>query len=306
MAFGYRLTIDKFNEYAQELARKIIPDDSVDAGLKTLLGEIIATDQSTQQLIEVQRERIAKAKDALAKVSTSDVKHLIAVIDFLVKKSVWAFGGDGWAYDIGYGGVDHVLASGKNVNVLVLDTEVYSNTGGQSSKSTPMGAVAKFAAGGKPTIKKDMGLIAMSYGYIYVARVAIGANQNQTVKAFIEAENYDGPSLLLCYSHCINHGFDMVKGCEAQKLAVESGHWPLYRYNPERLKVGQNPLQLDSRKPRIQFREFAERESRFQILLRSRPAEAQHLLALAQQDVDERWNLLSQMAEMHYEPEEVF
>ena len=296
VAFGYRLTVDKFNVYATELSNKIIADGAAPAELKKLLGEIIDADQSTQQLIEEQRGRIDRAKAELLKVQGDDAKELLTIIDYLVKKSVWAFGGDGWAYDIGYGGLDHVLASGKNVNILVLDTEVYSNTGGQSSKATPMGAVAKFAASGKPTVKKDMAMIAMSYGYIYVARVAIGANQNQAVKAFIEAEAYDGPSLVLCYSHCINHGINMMKGSEEQKLAVESGHWPLYRYNPDLAATGKNPLTLDSKEPSIPLSDYVYKENRYKILQRSNPEVSKKLIEQAQQSVTAKFNMLKHLA----------
>jgi pyruvate-ferredoxin/flavodoxin oxidoreductase len=298
LAFGMRLTVDKFNGYAKEISRKIMADGSCGAELKTLLGEILNANQSTQALIEVQRERVAKAKAELAKNSSADAKELLTVVDYLVKKSVWAFGGDGWAYDIGYGGLDHVLACGKNVNVLVLDTEVYSNTGGQSSKSTPMGAVAKFAASGKPTFKKDLAMIAMSYGYIYVARVALGANQNQTVKAFMEAEAYDGPSLVLAYSHCINHGIDMIDGNEEQKRAVESGHWPLYRYNPDLAIQGKNPLQMDSKDPTISLAEYVYNENRYKILQRSNPEASMQFIDTAQKAIVAKLKMLKQMASM--------
>ena len=198
-------------------------------------------------------------------------KQLFSVADYLVKKSVWILGGDGWAYDIGYGGLDHVLATGNNVNVLVLDTEVYSNTGGQASKSTPMGAVALFAASGKPMNKKDLGMISMTYGNIYVATVAMGANPAQTVKAFTEAEAYDGPSLIIAYSHCIAHGIDMTNGMLEQRDAVASGHFPLYRYNPLLTKEGKNPLQLDSKAPTMKFSEHALKENRFRILTKTQP-----------------------------------
>lgn len=296
LAFGMRLTVDKFNQYAQELAKKMMTDGAVSAELKTLLGEILAADQSNQILIEVQRERVAKAKTELAKTTTTDTQELLTLIDYLVVKSVWAFGGDGWAYDIGYGGLDHVLACGKNVNVMVLDTEVYSNTGGQASKATPMGAVAKFAASGKPTIKKDMGMIAMSYGYVYVARVALGANQNQTVKAFMEAEAYNGPSLVLCYSHCIAHGIDMVQGYQGQKLAVESGHWPLYRYNPALAVEGKNPLTLDSKDPSIPLTDYVYKENRYKMLQRSNPEASKMLVEHAQGSVSARFKMLKQLA----------
>jgi pyruvate-ferredoxin/flavodoxin oxidoreductase len=297
-AFGMRLTVDKFNQFAIELSKKIIADGAVDTGLKNLLGEMINADQSTQLLIEEQRGRVAKAKESLPKCASSDGKLLLPIIDYLVKKSVWAFGGDGWAYDIGYGGLDHVLAAGKNVNILVLDTEVYSNTGGQASKATPMGAVAKFAAGGKPTIKKDMGMIAMSYGYIYVAKIAIGANQNQAVKAFVEAENYNGPSLLLCYSHCINQGINMTTGYNEHKLAVESGHWPLYRYNPALADAGKNPLVIDSKDPTIPLTDYVYNENRYKILQRSNPEASKMLIDHAQASVAAKFKMLKQLASL--------
>jgi len=296
VAFGYRLTVDKFTEYATELAKKFMADGAASAELKTVLGEILAADQSTQELIEEQRGRIAKATEELNKLDSADAKQLVSLIDYLVQKSVWAFGGDGWAYDIGYGGVDHVLAQGQNVNILVMDTEVYSNTGGQSSKATPMGAVAKFAASGKPTGKKDMAMIAMSYGYIYVARIAMGANQNQAVKAIMEAEAYNGPSLILAYSHCINHGIAMVKGNDEQKLAVESGHWPLYRYNPALASEGKNPLVLDSKDPTVALSDYVYNENRYKMLQRSNPEVSKKLIDTAQENVKAKFKLLKQMA----------
>ncbi len=217
-----------------------------------------------------------------------------------VKKSVWIVGGDGWAYDIGYGGLDHVLASGRNVNVLVLDTEVYSNTGGQMSKSTPLGAVAKFAAAGKPLPKKDMGMIFMTYGNIYVARVAMGYNDLQTVRAFIEADAYDGPSIIMAYSHCIAHGIAMHKGMEEQKAAVESAHYVLFRYNPVLALQNQNPLKLDSKAPSIAYEEFAYRETRFKMLTKSMPGRAGELIKQAQQATNARWNMYEGWANMKY------
>ncbi|HER19659.1 MAG TPA: pyruvate:ferredoxin (flavodoxin) oxidoreductase, partial [Chromatiales bacterium] len=207
---------------------------------------------------------------------------------------VWIVGGDGWAYDIGFGGLDHVLASGRNVNVLVLDTEVYSNTGGQASKATPTGAVAKFAAGGKPTPKKDLGKIAMDYGYVYVAQVAMGASDGQTLKAFIEAESYDGPSIIIAYSHCIAHGIDMSQGLEQQKLASDAGHWPLYRYDPRLELEGKNPLQLDSKPPKIPMKEYMYNENRYRMLTQSKPEVAEKLLEAAQANVNARWEHLRQ------------
>jgi pyruvate-ferredoxin/flavodoxin oxidoreductase len=220
----------------------------------------------------------------------------MSLADYLVKKSVWIMGGDGWAYDIGYGGLDHVLASGKNVNVLVLDTEVYSNTGGQASKSTPRGAVAKFAAAGKTMPKKDLGLIAMTYGNIYVAKVAMGANDLQTLKAFIEAEAYNGPSLIIAYSHCIAHGIDMSTGMKNQKAAVDSGHWPLFRYNPDLTKEGKNPFKLESKGLKIPFKDYAYLETRYKMLTKSHPDLAAKLLLEAQADTETTWKTYEQMA----------
>jgi len=213
-----------------------------------------------------------------------------------VKRSVWIMGGDGWAYDIGYGGLDHVLASGKNVNVLVLDTEVYSNTGGQMSKSTNRGAVAKFAAAGKSTAKKDLGLMAMMYKNVYVARVAMGANDAQTVRAFIEAEAYDGPSLIIAYSHCIAHGIDMARGMTDQKIAVETGYFPLFRYNPELMKESKNPFKLDSKAPKGALTDFTSIETRFNVLTKINPERAKELLKLAEEDVKVRWAIYEQFA----------
>jgi pyruvate-ferredoxin/flavodoxin oxidoreductase len=221
---------------------------------------------------------------------------LVPVADYLVRKAVWVVGGDGWAYDIGYGGLDHVLASGRNIKVLVVDTEVYSNTGGQASKSTPMGAVAKFAASGKPGMKKDLGMISMTYGNIYVATVALGANPSQCVKAFAEAEAYDGPAIIIAYSHCIAHGIDMTSGMQGQKEAVSSGHFPLYRYNPELTAQGKNPLVLDSKAPTMKFSEHAMKENRFRLLTQTNPAHAGELMARADKLVLAKFDLLSKLA----------
>jgi len=222
----------------------------------------------------------------------------LSVADYLVRKSVWGLGGDGWAYDIGYGGLDHVLASGADVNLLVLDTEVYSNTGGQMSKSTPRAAVAKFAAAGKPRPKKDLGLLSMTYGNIYVANVAMGANPNQTVKAFVEAEAYPGPSLIIAYSHCIAHGYNLAHGYEHQKQAVASGYWPLYRFDPRLKEQGKNPLQLDSKAPTFDFEEYAYGENRYRSLRQSKPEVAAELLKLAKDDAAERYALMEQLAKL--------
>jgi pyruvate-ferredoxin/flavodoxin oxidoreductase len=292
---GMRLTVDKQTEYARELL----------AGFEKELGselvnQLLNADQSNEEGIEAQRGRVAQLKDKLAKSSDSRAKDLVSLADSLVKKSVWIIGGDGWAYDIGYGGLDHVLASGRNVNILVLDTEVYSNTGGQASKSTPRAAVAKFAMGGKGLPKKDLGLIAMSYGYVYVARVAMGANDQQTLRAFLEAEAYDGPSLIIAYSHCIAHGYDMAHGLEQQKLAVQSGHWPMYRYDPRLAEMGQNPLLIESKEPTISISQYAYNETRYKMLTQIDEARAEKLMKEAQHDAKARWTLYHQMAAMHY------
>ena len=292
---GMRLTLDKQNEYARELVerlRKKIGDE--------LAEGLLEADQSTEAGIEAQRERVAELKAKLQKAKEPEARDLLSIADSLVKKSVWILGGDGWAYDIGYGGLDHVLASGRNVNVLVVDTEVYSNTGGQASKATPLAAVAKFAAGGKPTPKKDLGMMAMTYGNVYVAEVAIGANDAQTVRAFMEAESYDGPSLIIAYSHCIAHGIDMTKGLEQQDLAVKSTYWPLYRYDPRLKDEGKNPFQLDSKKPRkpISLADYAYNENRYRMLLQSKPEAAEALMDAAQEAVNERWHWYEQMTKM--------
>ncbi len=288
---GMRLALDRQIEYARQLVSHF--QDLIGADLAIALLE---ADQSDESGIEAQRRRVAELKAKLAGVNLPAARDLLSLADVLVKKSVWIVGGDGWAYDIGYGGLDHVLASGYNVNVLVLDTEVYSNTGGQASKATPRGAVAKFASGGKTSSKKDLGLMAISYGNIYVAQVAMGANDAQTVKAFLEAEAYEGPSLIIAYSHCIAHGIDMGKGMSQQKLAVESGYWLLYRYNPALKGEGKNPLQLDCKEPKIPLKDYIYNEARYRMLLQSDPKVAAKLLAEAQEVVKERWHFYEQMA----------
>ncbi len=289
---GMRLTADKLHDYALILVKELVPE---------MYDAFANANQSSQANVEEQRERKYALVDKLKTLRPSDkVTALINVADFLVKKSVWSIGGDGWAYDIGFGGLDHVLASGRNINLLVLDTEVYSNTGGQMSKSTPRGAVAKFAAGGKPGGKKDLGLMMMSYGSVYVAQVAIGASNNQTVKAMVEAERFNGPSLLICYSHCIAHGIDMSLGNTQEDKAVKSGHWLLYRYNPDLIEQGKNPLQLDSKAPSIPFEEYAYAENRYRSLIGQNPEKAKSLIKQAQIDCDRRWNLYSQLAKMDY------
>ncbi|TFH01769.1 MAG: pyruvate:ferredoxin (flavodoxin) oxidoreductase [Calditrichales bacterium] len=288
---GFRLTIDKHTEYAREMLTRM----SAEVG-QELVNSIISADQSDEAGIYAQRERVETLKNKLAKNSSDTAKQLLSLADSLVKKSVWIMGGDGWAYDIGYGGLDHVLASGKNVNILVLDTEVYSNTGGQMSKATPRGAVAKFAASGKPGKRKDLGKMAIAYGNVYVAQVAMGASDLQTVKAFMEAEAYDGPSIIIAYSHCIAHGINMRFGLDQQKLAVESGYWPLYRYNPDAAVDGNNPFTLDSKEPKIPLRNYAYNETRYKMLTKTHPELAQKLMELAQGDVNEKWQYYSDLA----------
>jgi pyruvate-ferredoxin/flavodoxin oxidoreductase len=288
---GMRLSIDKHNEFAKELLK----------GLSSQVGEQLANDilnanQSDEAGIHEQRERVKTLKDKLSKIKSPEAVNLLNVADYLVKKSVWIMGGDGWAYDIGYGGLDHVLASGKNVNILVLDTEVYSNTGGQMSKSTMLGAVAKFAASGKPVGKKDLGMLAMNYGHVYVAKVAMGANDTQTLRAILEAESYDGPSIIIAYSHCIAHGINMTKALENQKAAVDSAHWVLFRYDPRNAEQGKNPLKLDSGAPKIKFEDYAYKETRYKMLTKSEPEHAAELLVKAQEFINEKWKLYDALA----------
>ncbi len=290
--FGFRLTIDKLHDFALELIAKIYPNRA---------EEFKLAPQATQAEIEAMRAKVEELKRELAKHSSPEAKHLLAVADYLVKKSVWIVGGDGWAYDIGFGGLDHVLASGRNVNLLVLDTEVYSNTGGQMSKSTPLGATAQFASGGRPIGKKDLGLEMMALGNVYVARVAMGASANQTVKAFAEAESYDGPSLIIAYSHCIAHGIDMAHGLNEQEKAVDSGHWIMFRYDPRLRAQGKNPFQLDSKEPSIPFADYAYSENRFRSLKSTNPQAAAKFLAEAQADVKVRWQYYSQLAAMKFD-----
>jgi pyruvate-ferredoxin/flavodoxin oxidoreductase len=287
---GMRLALDKQAEYARELVTRLA------ATLGDLGSSLLAADQSTEAGIEAQRERVSELKTALTGLDSAEARELLSLADTLVKKSVWIVGGDGWAYDIGYGGLDHVLASGRKINVLVLDTEVYSNTGGQMSKATPRGAVAKFAAGGKPGPKKDLALMAMTYGTVYVARVAMGGSDAQTLKAFREAEAYPGPSLIIAYSHCIAHGYDLRHGIDQQKAAVQSGHWPLFRYNPELAKEAQQALQLDSKAPSLPLKTYAYNETRYTMLAHSNPAAAKRLLDEAQEDVRARWRFYEHLA----------
>jgi len=292
---GYRLTYDKFNEFAKELTKTLASDIGDD-----LVTALLEADQSDEAGLYDQRERVAALKDKLANSSSDDAKQLVSVADYLVKKSVWVLGGDGWAYDIGYGGLDHVLASGRNVNVMVMDTEVYSNTGGQMSKATQRGAVAKFAAGGKPSPKKDMGMIFTTYGNIYVARVAMGYSDVGVVRALLEADAYDGPSIIIAYSHCIAHGINMAKGLEQQQKAVNSGHYPLFRFNPMLAEQGQNPLKLDSKPPTIRFEDFAYSETRYKMLSKSNPEQSKALIDQAQAEISARWKMYEQLAGMNY------
>ncbi|MFH0980258.1 MAG: pyruvate:ferredoxin (flavodoxin) oxidoreductase [Planctomycetota bacterium] len=291
---GFRLTLDKHKEYATELLTRLASPVGED-----LVQTILNADQSTEAGIGAQRERVAALKNKLEKISGPEAANLLSIADALVTKSVWIVGGDGWAYDIGYGGLDHVLSLGRDVNVLVLDTEVYSNTGGQMSKATPLGAVAKFAAAGKPVAKKDLGMMAMAYGTVYVAQVAMGASDAQTVKAFVEAEAYDGPSLIIAYSHCIAHGLNMVEGMTHQKAAVQCGYWPLYRFDPARIAEGKNPLQLDSRAPRMPFETYAYSENRYKMLTKSDPERAARLLKMAQETVLARFHHYEALAKLH-------
>jgi pyruvate-ferredoxin/flavodoxin oxidoreductase len=300
-SMGMRLTVDKFKERALTLLAKVAEAGCVDKKLAEEIRTATLADETQQSAIEQQRARVAKLKEQCTKSDCADCKQLLIVADYLIRKSVWALGGDGWAYDIGYGGLDHVLASGINLNVLVLDTEVYSNTGGQMSKATPRAAVAQFAAAGKPRPKKDLGLLAMTYGSIYVAKVAIGANPNQTVKAFVEAEGYPGPSLIIAYSHCIAHGYNLVKGCEHQKQAVNTGHWPLYRFDPQLKDEGKNPLQLDSKAPTLDFEEYAYGENRYRSLKQSKPEAAAELMKLASKDAVQSYALMEQLSKLSCE-----
>ncbi|MBH8571669.1 pyruvate:ferredoxin (flavodoxin) oxidoreductase [Nostocaceae cyanobacterium CENA369] len=307
--FGFRLSLDKQTEFATELLQQL--SGEID---ENLVRAILNAEQKSEADIWEQREKVALLQQKLQEIVSSQwsvvsgqlttdngqltkVKQLLSVADYLVRKSVWIVGGDGWAYDIDFGGIDHVLASGRNVNILVMDTEVYSNTGGQSSKATPRAAVAKFAASGKPAPKKDLGLIAMTYGNVYVASVAMGARDEHTLKAFLEAEAYDGPSLIIAYSHCIAHGINMTTGMNHQKSLVESGRWLLYRHNPELQKQGKNPLQLDMRSPTQLVEQSMYQENRFKMLAKSKPELAKHLLGQAQAEVDARWRMYQYLAE---------
>ena len=295
---GYRLTIDKHTEQAKEMLVRM--NGAVD---KQLVHDILHADQTTEPGIFEQRDRVAKLKEALQNSDTREAKMLLSVADYLVRKSVWIFGGDGWAYDIGYGGLDHVLDSGRDVNILVMDTEVYSNTGGQCSKATPLGAVAKFAATGKKVGKKDLGLMSINSGKAYVARIAMGSSDMQTMKAIIEAERYPGPSIIIAYSHCIAHGYNMKDGLTQQKLAVDAGYWPLFRFDPMKADEGKNPFQLDSKAPKIDLKDYAYNEMRYLMLAKAKPKLAKELMTRAQKEVHDQWKVYEQLEKV-YEPEE--
>ena len=311
---GMRVALDKQREYARELLLSLRPQLSLQPQLSSpsplgsqsplnmsLVDALLNADESDESGIEEQRQRVTQLKEQLSSLSDPAAEELIHMADQLCRKSVWIIGGDGWAYDIGYGGLDHVLASNRNVNILVLDTEVYSNTGGQTSKATPLGAVAKFSAAGKSVAKKDLARLAMDYGHVYVAHVAYASKDVQTLRTFLEAESYDGPSLIIAYSPCIAHGYDLKDNHQHQKLAVESGHWPLFRYDPRRAAEGQNPLKLDSAAPSIAYAKFALLESRFSMLHRTHPEEAALLLERAQHEVSERYKRYQQLAEMDWQ-----
>ena len=289
---GFRVSLDKQQEFAQELLHNLRGQVNED-----LAETILTADQKDAAGVHSQRQRVAELKHELATLETDDARRLLPLADTLVRKSVWVIGGDGWGYDIGYGGLDHVLASGCNVKVLLLDTEVYSNTGGQCSKATPLGAVAKFASAGKRIAKKDLGLISMTYGNIYVASVAMGAKDEHTLKSFLEAEAYEGPALIIAYSHCIAHGINMSTAMQDQKAAVLSGQWLLYRYNPELAARGENPLHIDSVAPKLPVSDYLNLENRFKMLSQSRPEEAKQLFRQAQENVDARWQRYQRLAE---------
>jgi pyruvate-ferredoxin/flavodoxin oxidoreductase len=288
---GLRMALDQIAERAKQLVKRYasVLGDRLTASLLEPMGH------SEADLAE-RRQQIVELKRRLHPIPEPDAQTLCALADHLVRRSVWIVGGDGWAYDIGFGGLDHVLSTGRDVNILVLDTEVYSNTGGQASKATPRAAVAKFAAGGKAVGKKDLGMIAMAYGNVYVAQVAFGANPLQTVRAFREAESYPGPSLVIGYSHCIAHGIDMSQAIDHQKDAVATGYWPLFRYDPRHAHAGERPFRLDCGKPTKKFRDYAMREARFGMLAGANPQQADRLLDLAQADIDARWRYYEQLA----------
>ncbi|MFW6137784.1 MAG: pyruvate:ferredoxin (flavodoxin) oxidoreductase [Spirochaetota bacterium] len=294
---GMRLCADKLKQQALEVLEKVRKSGKVRLP-GSLAQELAGSTQSTPEEIEAQRKRVGSLKEALQGKSGPDAELLLSLADYLIERSVWIIGGDGWAYDIGYGGLDHVMASGRDINALVLDTEVYSNTGGQMSKATPVGAIAKFAEAGKPVGKKDLGLMVMTYGSVYVARIAMGASMNQAVKAINEAEAYHGPSLIIAYSHCIAHGIDMSNGMDEQKLAVDSGAWILYRYNPMLAAQGKNPLVLDSKEPKVDIKEYMDNEIRFRALKQANPEGAARYQEMAREEAKRRYNLYRQLSEL--------
>ncbi|HKJ71754.1 MAG TPA: 2-oxoacid:acceptor oxidoreductase family protein, partial [Gammaproteobacteria bacterium] len=296
--FGMRVAVDKQTEYARELLRSLA--DPVGG---ELAEAILQADQSTEAGLYDQRQRVAELRERLAGLARPEARALADVAEHLCRRSVWIIGGDGWAYDIGYGGLDHVLAAGRDVNVLVLDTEVYSNTGGQTSKATPRGAVAKFSAAGKPSAKKDLARMAMAYENVYVAHVAYGAKDVQTLRTFLEAEAYPGPSLIIAYAPCIAHGYDLAHNHQQQELAVQSGHWPLLRYDPRRARDGKNPLRLDSKAPSVAYRDFVRNETRFSMLWRSHPEAAERFLSESQAEAQERYHRYEQLAALPWEEE---
>jgi pyruvate-ferredoxin/flavodoxin oxidoreductase len=295
--FGFRLAVDKHVEQATELVKAL----SGQVG-QTLVDELLKAEQSTEAGIIEQRKRVVALKQKLAGIQAPEARRLELLADYLVRKSVWCIGGDGWAYDIGYGGLDHVLAMGRDINILVLDSEVYSNTGGQASKATPLGASAKFAMAGKSMPKKDIGLIAMTYGNVYVGHVAFGANDAHTVRVFQEAESYKGPSLIIGYAHCIAHGFDLSLGLEQQKLAVQSAHWPLFRFDPRKVGTGEAPFKLDSPPPKVELSKYIYNETRYRMLQKSDPARAKMLLEAAQAEINKRYSVYEQLAKITTAP----
>jgi pyruvate-ferredoxin/flavodoxin oxidoreductase len=296
---GFRLAVDSHTGAARALLERL----GMQIG-DTLVNQLLSADQSKESGVKAQRERVRALRQKLTSIDAPEARRLETLADYLVKKSVWLIGGDGWAYDIGYGGLDHVLASDRNINVLVLDTEVYSNTGGQQSKATPLGAVAKFASAGKTVAKKDLGLLANSYGHVYVACVAMGAKMLQTVQAFLEAESYAGPSLIIAYSHCIAHGYEMAHGMAQQKLAVDSGVWPLYRFDPRQLAKGEPPLHLDYGRPKVAVADYMRNEARFRMVERSNPARFRRFLKDAQDAARKRYSVYEQLAGIIVQPGE--
>jgi pyruvate-ferredoxin/flavodoxin oxidoreductase len=292
--FGFRLSVDQHQNYARLLLQGLsgkIGDQ--------LVTELLNANQGDEAGLEAQRARVVELKKKLATLGNStEVSHLTQLADYLVKKSIWCIGGDGWAYDIGYGGLDHVLASDKDINLLVLDTEVYSNTGGQASKATPIGASAKFAMAGKATAKKDLGMLAMAYGHVYVARVAFGAKDAQTLKAFVEADAHKGPSIIIAYAHCIAHGYDLSQGCNQQKAAVDAGAWPIFRFDPKRITAGEPPLILDSSAPKGNLKDYMMNETRFRMVEKMDPKRFALLLESAERHAQRRTETYEQMAKM--------